>query len=452
MSRRKNHTDAYFRRRLKDYRASPPEGIWTGISSALNREKRKQRILVFRRVAASVAVLLSLGVAFLLLRQGPDNRTGEAEMSADSGKQVPEISVPLTAQEPVEGREEGPGETRRNTELAGVVRPAVTVQEAGPGQDTGPADVVPASVPPETSPLSYIRGIEADLPVHIGPETRQPVAQTRSRIAEIRADEEIETFGDLKEEDIKSYDKWVIGTRVSPLYSYRSIGAAGDRTVDYINRAEGALIAYAGGVNVNFLPLKRLALQSGLYYSRMGLKVKDALYVTPGVYGSSTIMETAGSFMTSNSSGMIPLMYSQQSINWQGFSGLGKANGSPPADGGIVIQQFDFLELPVIVRYRLMDRKIGLNILGGLSTNFLVGRNAYLQQDGEKKFLGLTEDLKTVSYSSILGIGLDFTITSNLDFNIEPMFRYYMNSINRLSTLKSHPYSIGFYTGISYSF
>ena len=106
----------------------------------------------------------------------------------------------------------------------------------------------------------------------------------------------------------------------------------------------------------------------------------------------------------------------------------------------------------MILRYRLVDRRLGFNLLGGLSTNFLVGSNAYFQQGDNREYIGTTGDLKTVNYSSVLGLGLQFSIKPNFHINMEPTFRYYLNSINTGSGIGSHPYSLGFYTGISYSF
>jgi len=106
----------------------------------------------------------------------------------------------------------------------------------------------------------------------------------------------------------------------------------------------------------------------------------------------------------------------------------------------------------MILRYKLIDRKLGFNLLGGMSTNFLVGSNVYFQEDGTKEKIGKTTDIKTVNYSSIIGFGVDYAISKRLNINFEPTFRYYLNSINISSSINSHPYSMGIFTGISYYF
>jgi hypothetical protein len=100
----------------------------------------------------------------------------------------------------------------------------------------------------------------------------------------------------------------------------------------------------------------------------------------------------------------------------------------------------------------VIDRKIGFNFLGGLSTNLLVGSNAYYNENGNKVKIGETTDIKPFNYSSILGVGIFYTISKRLNINLEPTFRYYLNSINENSLIKSHPYSMGVFTGLSYYF
>jgi hypothetical protein len=87
-----------------------------------------------------------------------------------------------------------------------------------------------------------------------------------------------------------------------------------------------------------------------------------------------------------------------------------------------------------------------------VGTNFLVGSNVYFREDGTKEKVGITTDIKTVSYSSIFGLGIDYTLSERLKINIEPIFRYYLNSINLSSSVGSHPYSMGIFTGLSFYF
>ena len=99
-----------------------------------------------------------------------------------------------------------------------------------------------------------------------------------------------------------------------------------------------------------------------------------------------------------------------------------------------------------------MDKTLGINILGGVGANFLVGNNVYLIYDNNKDVIGKTNGVNNINYSGLLGLGLEYPIMNNLNILIEPSLKYYLNPINSNLEIESHPYSLGIYTGVSYSF
>ena len=126
--------------------------------------------------------------------------------------------------------------------------------------------------------------------------------------------------------------------------------------------------------------------------------------------------------------------------------------GVQDAPEGEILQQFEYLEVPLILRYRLIDRRLGFHFLGGLSSNFLVGNTAYYQEDGDKEAIGTTGNLRPVNYSGVLGMGMDYSVSGRFHINFEPTFRYYLDPINTGSLIRSHPYNVGFFTGLMYTF
>jgi len=82
----------------------------------------------------------------------------------------------------------------------------------------------------------------------------------------------------------------------------------------------------------------------------------------------------------------------------------------------------------------------------------MVRNEAYASYEGSKIHIGETNGLKTINYSSTLGLGLEYNITETISLSLEPAFKYYINSINRSDNINTHPYSIGIFTGLSYIF
>jgi len=115
-------------------------------------------------------------------------------------------------------------------------------------------------------------------------------------------------------------------------------------------------------------------------------------------------------------------------------------------------QYFQFIELPFMLRYKLLNRKLKMNLLGGLGTNVLIGNRVMLVTDNGKSRIGETRGIRTINYSGNFGFGFDYDLGKNFLFTVEPQFKYYLNNINEDISLSSRPYSIGMYTGIRYIF
>jgi hypothetical protein len=271
----------------------------------------------------------------------------------------------------------------------------------------------------------------------------------------------IDVFEEWGDDRKASYDKWGVGTQVSPIYSYRSLEVSGGGPgASFYNDVEDGIVSYAGGVNVSYAPLKRLSIQSGLYYSNMGMKVGNAYYASMDSKNSFMDGTPAIQASINNSTGNIEIQqgldyaYAANSVpqaGWELASEYARANNLNAQEGEI-LQQFQYLELPLILRYRIIDRRLGFHFLGGLSSNFLVGNSAYYQEGGNKEQIGTTTNLRPVNYSSVVGMGMDYSISKKFHLNLEPTFRYYLNSINTGSVIKSYPYTIGIFTGLLYTF
>ncbi len=113
------------------------------------------------------------------------------------------------------------------------------------------------------------------------------------------------------------------------------------------------------------------------------------------------------------------------------------------------IQYFDYLELPVTVKYKIIDRKLSFSFLGGLITNFLVNNGVQIKQNGNTESFGTTRDINKVNYQGSVGLGFDYPLMDRLAISLEPRFRYYLNPIDQRFNV--HPYSFGLFAGISYT-
>ena len=114
-------------------------------------------------------------------------------------------------------------------------------------------------------------------------------------------------------------------------------------------------------------------------------------------------------------------------------------------------QTFGYIEIPLELEYALINKRFGLNLIGGFSTLFLSDNAIYTESDSGRTFLGEATNLNNTSYSGNFGLGLRYGVSKKLDLNVEPLMKYQMNSFNKTAG-EFKPFFIGVYTGLSIKF
>jgi hypothetical protein len=269
-------------------------------------------------------------------------------------------------------------------------------------------------------------------------------------------------FGQTTTDDAESKvnnKRWSVGALVSPTYYSRMSSGNNQALVDLI-ATDQSLISYSGGVAVSYKVNKRFSVSSGLYYSSVGQEL-------PGISAYSGfsshiytkgdrnfgVITVNGTVYTSNADVFL-------SDNLSGDRVLTKYNNDvfDPVKANLDLvdnslrQNFSYLELPVMVRYKIVDKTIDLNIIGGVSSNLLILNTVFATKDGGKFPIGTTEGLNPVTFSSSIGMGMEYSFTKNFSLNMEPTLRYYLNSFSEIPGIRVHPYSFGVFSGLTYKF
>ena len=104
------------------------------------------------------------------------------------------------------------------------------------------------------------------------------------------------------------------------------------------------------------------------------------------------------------------------------------------------------------LRYNLLDKRFGIEVLGGVNAGFVVGNNAYIDNEYGKQNVGSTEDISTLNFSGTVGVGVNYMLGKHFSLAVEPRLNYYLSSINTNSEVVYRPYRIGIFTGVYYEF
>ena len=64
--------------------------------------------------------------------------------------------------------------------------------------------------------------------------------------------------------------------------------------------------------------------------------------------------------------------------------------------------------------------------------------------------LGESNNLESLSFTTNIGMGVDYQLNDKFKLNLEPTFKYQLNSFSNTSGV--NPYFFGIYTGFSFEF
>jgi hypothetical protein len=432
--------DLLFRNGLKDFEVLPPPGLWEGIHSAI---KVKTRPIIYLRAAAAVTVLLTM--SFLAYRWS-------REMSLGPAGSVFAFNLPASSPviyKPIDNTQNLPEEKYVAAKSSSSVLietenlSAINVEIeaiASPEQILN----VPESKNLYLTKNELINGLEL-----------KPLNSSKGNPIAIQ-------YPDLQYPQMntvaKPMKRWSIEALASPTY-YSTFTSGNDQLTSQLTSTEEPLFSYSGGVSFSYKISKRFSIQSGIYYSSLGQRV-DGIYSFSGFqkYNESKgspsfkVPTTSGTVYTSNPDVFLAAYGNGKVYTTYTNDVFDPNKASLQYISNSLTQNLSYLELPVIVRYKVIDKMIGINIIGGLSYNLLVSNSAYAMKDGTKFNVGDTKGLNPLALSSSLGMGMEYNLSDKLSLNLEPTFRYYLNPFSITTGSFIHPYSFGIFSGVSYKF
>jgi hypothetical protein len=448
MSDQTDMNRGFMKEKLGNYQVDPPEKVWNAISGQIgNGRKRRGMYILLLATAASFALAVTLGIHFF----GPDlpqQQSRMEELQGEQGvteKELPKARERQTADSTQDERDQVEVEPLDAHPVLAMQQMNSLETEAGEPQQ-GNQDPVPVTIP---YPL------DTPDPVDMTDLISDPVIQL---LPDSAGGLNTDPFP-IMEPDKKRDPRWMVGAVVSPLYSYRDAEAVAMPS----SPSESGMLSYSTGVNVNYRRNSRLAFETGIYYNSTGITIgapgirlfnqrSDAVYFGPG-------LEMAAINTVSNSVGNIVAYSGDIYMNGYKINAENGANAladfaldeiAAPESG--IEQHLDFLEIPFNLRYSVIDRTIELQVVGGMSTNFLVGNSVTIEGPSGREEIGYLSNVNTVNYSANAGMGMIYHMGRKMSLILEPRFRYFINSVNDASLPDTRPYSLGFYTGLSYTF
>ncbi len=248
---------------------------------------------------------------------------------------------------------------------------------------------------------------------------------------------------DINEEEKEKLNRWQVSPNFAPVY-FNAFGDGSSINEQLVYNDKSGDINLSYGVNVSYAVNGRLTVRSGVNRVNLGYSTNDVLiYENIGAASGDT-----------NLFRNIKLNSAVQSLSFVSGSNLGFVQSPsifPGESMAFLNQDMTFIEIPVELKYRMSDKKVGFSVVGGFSTFFLSNNEVSYELRGDNTILGEATNINDVSYSANFGFGLDYKFSKNMSFNVDPVFKYQISTFNNTSG-SFKPYFIGVYSGINIKF
>ena len=244
---------------------------------------------------------------------------------------------------------------------------------------------------------------------------------------------------DEKEKEEKR-NRWVVSTNVAPVY-FNSFSKGSPLDEEFVSNDKSYQTSISYGVGAEYNLSKKIALRSGINSFNLSYNVNDVVFYQDVNARQLKNVET-------NEMGR---MISVQSELKNELNEVTTSGNLVSKFEGELNQQLNYIEVPLELSYKLVDNKIGINLIGGMSTLFLQDNSVSLKSNGVDMKIGEAKNLNDVHFSGNFGLGFRYTFWKSFNANFQPMLKYQFNTFSENSG-NFKPYIVGLYTGLSYSF
>ncbi|MCW5519993.1 hypothetical protein J1N09_09100 [Aureitalea sp. L0-47] len=239
-------------------------------------------------------------------------------------------------------------------------------------------------------------------------------------------------------------DRWEVSPNVGPVY-YSSFGNGSSIDPTFADNSQSGDVNFSYGADVSYAISDRLSLRTGIHNVNLSYSTGDI------ELGTGPVSAALRSIDYGNTGGEVLTAVDKGTIRPAPEGGFGDIRPKSTGAEAFINQSIRYYEVPMELKYALVDNKFGIHMIGGFSTLFLGDNEIAVEAGDFSSVLGEANNLNSLSFTTNVGLGFDYKISRRLKFNIEPIFKYQLNPYSD-STVDFNPFFMGVYTGLSFKF
>ena len=248
----------------------------------------------------------------------------------------------------------------------------------------------------------------------------------------------------IEEDKEETQNRWSISPNVAPVY-FNSLSEGSSIDNQFNKNAKNSDINMSYGITGSYAISNKIKIRTGINRVNLNQTTTDVFAFTGAETAARGLNGSFSNITFSENTQNVSLMSSEM-MNRSSAPELLKNVSKSEID-----QRFGFIEVPLELEYKLLDRKFGINIIGGFSTFFLSENEIYADINGVSEQIGEANNINETSFSANFGLGMDYSLSKQWYINLEPTFKYQLNTFNNTSD-DFRPFFIGVYTGLNYKF
>lgn len=483
----KKNIDDLFQEKLKDFGEIPDEKVWKAISSSLDKQKKSKKAVPFWWKVGGLAAGFAL--LFYLVNPWENTVTQEDAITTKEEKRSPSINRTEPSKdnlfEPpskeneilVDVNKTRTEDFKKNTQKPlnkiftnPVAESQKTILDSN-SKSTGTIDNKGESIANSESsrPTENLTLPDLDNKTKVvakddeHPKTNKTFEDGQTKVSgnlesivQIEAKEEetkkksiFEAIEEQEKEEAiaeERKEKWSVGPSVAPVY-FNAMGEGSPIHSNFVSNSKSGQTNLSYGMVVSYELSKKIQIRTGIHKANYGYNTNEIEFSSSADIAPNALISNIDYAMASRS----VVVNSRKTEAFNDPAIATDALASSSNREGLMAQNFGYLEVPLELNYALLDKKFGINLIGGISSLFLTDNSISLESGGLETEVGEANNLNTVNFSTNIGFGVNYKFTPQLQLNVEPLFKYQLNTFSQTSGT-FNPFSIGIYSGINFKF